>query len=198
MAGSGSLTKVGSGVLTLAGINTYTGNTLISGGTLALGNIKALENSTVDTSGGGMLSFGTLTSAAFGGLQGSAGTLTLNNAATTPAPVSLSVGGNGISTTFSGMLAGSGSLTKVGTGRLVLSGSNDYTGGTIVSDGTLYVTNSEALGDETSLTIGTDGTLIFAASPPNAPMVATQSLAVPPATKSSRRSRSREPWGCWA
>ncbi|WP_243275546.1 autotransporter-associated beta strand repeat-containing protein, partial [Salmonella enterica] len=34
-------------------------------------------------------------------------------------------------------LSGSGSLVKTGTGELTLSGGNDYSGGTIISDGTL-------------------------------------------------------------
>ena len=69
--GPGGLTKIGSGKLTLATSNAYSGNTLVSGGTLALGNAWALQNSTLDTSGSGRFSFGTLTGAAFGGLQGS-------------------------------------------------------------------------------------------------------------------------------
>ena len=38
LKGSGTLTKVGSGTLTLSGANTYSGATTVSGGTLALGN----------------------------------------------------------------------------------------------------------------------------------------------------------------
>ena len=45
LSGPGSLTKIGSGVLTLTASNTYSGNTLISGGTLALGSSLALQDS---------------------------------------------------------------------------------------------------------------------------------------------------------
>ena len=59
----------------------------------------------------------------------------------------LAVGGNGLSTTMSGVVQDggasggtAGSLTKVGPGTLTLSGSNTYTGGTNVTAGTLRVT----------------------------------------------------------
>ena len=60
----------------------------------------------------------------------------------------LTVGTNNLGTTFSGLIqdGGSGggtggSLTKVGTGKLTLTKSNTYTGGTIITKGTLLVTN---------------------------------------------------------
>ena len=70
LSGPGSLTKVDSGTLTLATANTFTGNTLISGGMLVLGDSLALQYSTLDTSGSGVISFGTY-AATFGGLTGS-------------------------------------------------------------------------------------------------------------------------------
>ena len=141
LSGPGSLTKIDSGTLILAATNTYSGNTLISGGTLALGSPLALQNSTLDTSGSGVLSFGSLTSATLGGLTGP-GTLSLANTAS--AAVALSVGNNNASTTFSGMLQGAGSLTKIGSGTLRLSGSNTYTGPTTINQGKLTVDGSLA------------------------------------------------------
>ena len=63
----------------------------------------------------------------------------------------LVVGGNNLSTEVSGVIAddcgclpGPGSLEKVGTGTLTLSGINNYTGVTFVNEGTLLVTGSIA------------------------------------------------------
>ena len=140
--GTGGLTKVGSGTLLLAATNTYSGNTLIDGGTLALGSPLALQQSTLDTSGSGSLSFGTLTSATFGGLTGP-GALKLANSSA--AAVALSVGNNGASTTFAGTLLGSGSLSKIGSGSLTLTDSNTYSGTTTVHAGVLEFANPASL-----------------------------------------------------
>jgi autotransporter-associated beta strand protein len=59
------------------------------------------------------------------------------------------VGGNGGSTTFSGVLSGSGSLTKVGSGTMILTANNTYAGTTTVNAGTLVVgtgTNAGSIG----------------------------------------------------
>ncbi|MGA2066342.1 MAG: autotransporter-associated beta strand repeat-containing protein [Thermoguttaceae bacterium] len=159
ITGTGGLNKTGAGALTLAASNTYTGSTLVSGGALTLGNTAALQQSTLDTSGGGVLSFGSLGSATLGGLTGP-GTLTLANTAS--AAVALSVGNNNNSTTFSGTLQGAGSLIKIGTGTLTLSGSNTYSGGTTVSGGTLQLGDGAASTGYVQGNILDNATLAFA------------------------------------
>ena len=66
-----------------------------------------------------------------------------------------SVGSNGLSTTFSGVLHpgapggvghGTGALTKIGSGTLTLTGANLYTAGTTVTAGTLVVNNTTGSG----------------------------------------------------
>ncbi|HEY7087752.1 MAG TPA: autotransporter-associated beta strand repeat-containing protein, partial [Tepidisphaeraceae bacterium] len=48
----------------------------------------------------------------------------------------LTTGGNNTSTTFSGLISGTGGIVKVGTGQFTLVNDNAYTGGTTVSGGT--------------------------------------------------------------
>jgi autotransporter-associated beta strand protein len=157
LSGPGSLIKVDSGTLILAASNTYSGNTLISGGTLALSSSLALQNSTLDTSGSGMLSFGSLTSATIGELTGP-GVLNLANSSSQP--VLLSVGNNGTSTTFSGILQGAGSLIKSGSGTLTLAANNRYKGATFINGGILSLANSAALPGSGNITFG-GGTLQY-------------------------------------
>jgi autotransporter-associated beta strand protein len=87
-----------------------------------------------------------------GSLAGS-GTVTLGSGA-------LTMGGDNTSTTFSGIIGGTGTVTKAGTGTFTLAGSkaNTYTGVTTVNEGTLLLgksANVNALGGD--LVIG-DGT----------------------------------------
>ena len=52
-------------------------------------------------------------------------------------------------------------LSGDGSGQLILSGTNSYTGGTYVDQGTLYVQNSGAIQDSSTLTVGAGGVFIF-------------------------------------
>jgi autotransporter-associated beta strand protein len=57
----------------------------------------------------------------------------------------LVVGGNNLSTNLTGSIV-SGSIEKVGTGTLILAGANTYTGGTVISAGTLQANNNNSVG----------------------------------------------------
>ena len=139
IAGPGSLTKVGGGTLSLTASNTFTGNFLMQDGALVVSNQYALQNNTLDFTGGAVTFGANISTFSVGGLEGNQN-LALTDAG--GAGIALAVGGNGDSTTYSARLSGTGSLTKVGGGTLTLTGNNNYSGATVVSSGKLVVNGS--------------------------------------------------------
>ncbi len=55
--------------------------------------------------------------------------------------------------TVTGAIAGIGALNKTGTGTMVLGASNTYTGGTVISAGTLQLGGSDRLANSGTVTI---------------------------------------------
>jgi autotransporter-associated beta strand protein len=151
--GSGPVTKQGSGTWTLSGANTYTGATTVSAGTLAITNASGLGTTAAGT---------TIASGATLDLQGVAvgaesitingGTLaTSTGTSSLSGAISLGASGStfsvaGTQLTLSGIISGGNGFTKTGSGTLILSGGNTYTGATTVSAGTLAITNASGLG----------------------------------------------------
>jgi fibronectin-binding autotransporter adhesin len=76
---------------------------------------------------------------------------------------------------FNGVLSGSGGITKLGTGTLVLNGANTYTGPTTVNAGTLQLGSAATL-PTSAVTIGSGGVLDVSLLP--APFTATGTLTV--------------------
>ena len=72
----------------------------------------------------------------------SASLLTIGTGAVTNAGYLLTIGGTG-NTSVSSAIGGSGGLTKNGAGTLTLSGTNTYTGGTVINAGTLNTTTPD-------------------------------------------------------
>ncbi len=142
LAGSGSLLKTNNSTLSLSASNSFTGTAIVGGGTLALGNVNALRNATLNTGSSGSQSVGfTVGGANTYHLGALAGADALDMGAN-----SLDVGGNNTSNSYSGVLGGSGLLTKSGTGTLTLSGANTNTGGITVSSGQLNINDASAIG----------------------------------------------------
>jgi fibronectin-binding autotransporter adhesin len=157
ISGAFSLTQSGTGNLILTAANTFSGATTVSAGTVTLKNSLALQNSTVAT--GGTLVFDSSVGShafTFGGLSG-AGNLALLDNAGTPNAVALTIGNNNSTNTFSGVLSGTGSLIKIGTGNQTLSGINTYTGVTTITAGTLTINGSTVAAS--AVGVGTAGTL---------------------------------------
>ncbi len=150
MSGTGGVivSAVSGQTITLSGSNTYTGATAINSGVLKAGvagvagtNGALGLNSAVtlaNTAGASLnitgfnTQIGSLTG---GGATG--GSITLGAA-------TLTVGGDNTSqAAYAGIISGTGgALTKIGTGTLILTGTNTYTGGTTISNGLLSFANS--------------------------------------------------------
>ena len=146
----GSLVKVGTGTLTLSGANTYTGGTTILGGTISVSNDANLGGAS-----GGLT------------LTGGTGTLQTTDSFASARPVTLGFAGGIIDTmantlTLSGPIGGTGTLNKIGSGTLNLTGNNTYTGGTQVLAGTLSVSSSLAsfVFVNNGATLGGSGTIV--------------------------------------
>lgn len=162
ITGTGGFVKNGAYRQVLAGNNSYQGATQILGGTLyAVGSgIDSIPDaSAVTVAAGATLSLArpSISSSITGidsddetiGSLSGAGNVALGDR-------KLTIGGDA-STAFSGSISGAGgSLAKLGTGTLTLSGTNTYTGATTVDAGRLRVDGS--LGN-TAVSVNSSGTL---------------------------------------
>ena len=139
--GSFGFTKTGSGELELLGANTYTGQTVINAGIVSVFDALGLQNSTVviNVNDGLNLTNVPDPDVLLGGLSGT-GNLNIVDK-------NLLVGSNNASTSYSGVISGTGGLTKRGTGELTLSGINTYSGDTIIEGGTVSISQDANLGD---------------------------------------------------
>jgi autotransporter-associated beta strand protein len=152
-AGSASITNNSGGATDFNALTTA-GNAVIT--TLSGGSVTFTANSTGGnaqfiTNGTGFVDFSGTTGPA-GNKQISAGSIAGSGNYFLGANA-LTVGGNNLSTTVSGVISDGGlsggtgaSLFKAGTGALTLSGANTYTGGTTISAGAIVVGNNSALG----------------------------------------------------
>ena len=117
------------GTLNLNAANSFSGTYRAALGTLKINDPNALQNGILDMNAadGGTVDLNNL-NANIGALTGSRA-LALGSG-------TISIG-NHLSTEYSGILSGGGSLLKTGNGTLVLSGANNYAGATSVDGGTL-------------------------------------------------------------
>ena len=161
--------QLDSSMLTLSGINTYSGGTIISAGTLQVTNNSSVGSGAVTLNGGTFLADG-LSNLAF------SNNFTLNAPAFGSA-----IDTNGVTVTLSGVVSGTGALTldSFGGGTLILTNTNTYTGGTticgcgtlqlgtlatqgsivgaVTNEGTFNIVNANTAGITSILNVGTFG-----------------------------------------
>ena len=154
---------------TVSGSGNFGPINLSNGGTLLNSSSATPQTSGISVSNGTIVGNGVLDAAATIGTTATPAVLTV-----TP--------DSGQTLTLASSLSGTGQLFKTGSGQLILSGNNSYSGGTNVFAGTLTVTNPNALANGTSLTVAAGGTFVFdplASSSPVADHATSPLAAVP-------------------
>lgn len=141
ITGKTSLTKKGTGNLTINNINKFTGNVNIEGGKLIVASLANKDGAEYGALGG------VSNKIAFNG-----GALSVNSNIVTTQPISITDGGgsievaNGSQLTLNGAISGSlKELTKTGAGTLILNGNASY--------GTLNVNQGTVNGGESSSSV---------------------------------------------
>ncbi len=149
VAGTASVKKLGTGVLTLQTANSYAGGTVVSNGTLRVGATDAI--SSVGSGDVAVYDAGVIDLNGFNntinGFSGNGAVDVASGGASI-----LTIGNNNSGGTFSGSLrntSGTLALVKSGTGGQTLSGSNSLSAGVTVAAGTLIAANPRALGTNT-------------------------------------------------
>jgi autotransporter-associated beta strand protein len=157
---SGGTNSVSGGIVLGQGIGA-SGTYNLNGGLLSISSSRGL---TAGTGGNAVFNM-------------NGGTLHSGTSVAASVPISIGSGSNASFDTGSGTMTisaginGSGKLTKTGTGALILSGTNTYSGGTVVTAGTLRVVNRNSLPSGSNLTIGTSASAYF-----GSPIVPDESL----------------------
>ncbi|MDF3129116.1 autotransporter-associated beta strand repeat-containing protein [Kiritimatiellaeota bacterium B1221] len=157
ISGVGGVTRSDSGsysgaYVRLSGNNTYTGKTTVTKGILEAGSTSAFGSDSevvMGTNSYAKLDLNDFDNS-IGSLSGGAasgGSVILGSA-------TLTTGSNDMSTTYGGVISGTGGLTKVGTGTMTLSEVNTYTGATTILGGILEIGASDRIDDSSALILG--------------------------------------------
>lgn len=146
------------GTVTLNYANTFRGAVTVSSGTLLLNNASAAQYCQLDLEGGTLQIGNGVTALNIGTLNGTQNLalVSADDQTVSVNTTSSNVGNNYKSSTYSGVLSGSGSFTKNGASTTqTFTGANTYSGGTYLNSGVLNINNG---GSATASAIGT-GTL---------------------------------------
>ncbi|MEX1049754.1 MAG: autotransporter-associated beta strand repeat-containing protein [Akkermansiaceae bacterium] len=173
-----SLTKDGTGTLTLTAANNFTGGFILNAGTLninglnSLGGTAALPSTvtinggTIDNTSGAAITISTkLHAYAFNGdfsfkgtnaLNLSTGNVNLGTASGTTRKITTTAG----TLTIEGVISDgttANSLIKDGAGTLTLAGANAYTGTTVIKAGSLKINTTTTISTSSSIVVGDTG-----------------------------------------
>ena len=169
ISGSGVVTKIGTGTFTLSGSNSYASGTVLGGGAIVAQTNSALGTGplTINPVEGSATAYFTSASPSVSSLASAgagAAAVVLGNVSGSSS-TTLTVGSDNTSTTFAGSISDAGpspavgALVKTGTGVMVLSGSNTYSGGTSVQSGVLQLSVGGSLPLNSRVSIGAQGTV---------------------------------------
>lgn len=142
LQGEIGITKRGISVQTFTNLNpgaaatNATGPIRLEAGALRIGSSNALGSGAMTVAGVGTLSVAGVAP------------LTFDNAIDLQAGLTVAAAANQ-SITLNGTITGASSLTKLGVGEVIITGVNEYTGGTTLSGGRLVIGNASALGTGT-------------------------------------------------
>ena len=142
VGGTIGLTKAGTGLLTLTGLNTYSGGTMVASGVLSVAVLSVADDTNLGASSGGItLQSGELltTGATFSSARAINLSLALSDDTLAAA--------TSTTATYTGIVSGGGGLTVgdgTNTGTVVLTGTNTYGGNTLIrASTTLQIGNGE-------------------------------------------------------
>jgi autotransporter-associated beta strand protein len=146
ITGTGNLTQGGTGNLTLNGANTYSGVTKINAGMLALGSANAVGATGNITFGGGTLQFSANNTTDYSArFKNSASSIALD---TNGQNLNLAAIGN----------TNTGGFTKSGAGNITFTGTNTYSGDTIVSAGALILSATGGINSSNNVAVADGAT----------------------------------------
>ena len=165
-SGSGGISNIQGGTLTLKGNNTFTGTLTVTLGTVILNDADGDTGTVLSDSASVTVNGGTVTvsdtSETVSSVTQSSGTingLLISSSGYSYAPA------DGVTLTISEVLSGSGGLTMSGAGTLVLTATNTFTGNITISAGTLKIDGTGTLEEGNyDGTISNAGTLHYSST----------------------------------
>jgi len=162
-ATSRSITKAGTGTLTINASNTYTGETIINAGTLTIGSSGSIASSS-----GVTLGSGTTLSISGNNKTIKALNSTFSNATVTIGGYAFNIGTSGQNDgtgSYTGAFTGTARIIKNGGGTFTINGATNYSGAIEINEGTLAIGSNGSIATSSGVTLsGTTAVLDITAA----------------------------------